>query len=220
MFVWGTVRGRGTKRNSGRRRAETALFGPVNKVKQSWKCKDQNYFFFQLTCTSLMAVWMITLHFTDPSSIFREQEEWVLWVSLAEKYELFTNNFIIVRGRNRLSFIFTDRCRFVLCFSWTNILNATFCFWVTKIDVPSSPPANTESELVVSVPSTEQRHWGIQDGKAVASTRLRFEHQEWHLEDKPVQLMWEASLPFGAQRSAPVMNIWTAWGLQILSNAV
>lgn len=89
-------------------------------------------------------------------------------VGVTEKYELFMNNFIIVLGRNKLAFNFTNRCRFVLCFSWTNILNATFCFWVTKIDVPSSPPANTESELIVSVPTAEQRHWSIQDRKAVA----------------------------------------------------
>lgn len=160
MFVWGMVVRRETKRNSGRRRAGVVMFSPANKVKQSWKCKDQNYFFFfQLTCTSSMPVWMITLCFTDPSSIFREQEEWVLWVSLREKYKLFMNNFIIVLGRNRLSFIFTDRCCFVLCFSWTNILKATLCIWVTKIDVPSSLPTTTKSELLVSMSSTEPRHW-------------------------------------------------------------
>lgn len=87
---------------------------------------------------------------------------------------------------------------------------------MTKIDVPSSLPANTKSKLIVSVPSTEQRLWGIWDRKAVFCTGLRFEHQEWHLEDKPLHLMWEGTLPSGVQNSAPAINIWTAWVLQTL----
>lgn len=77
-------------------------------------------------------------------------------------------------------FIFTDKCHFVLCSSWANMLNATFSFWVTKTDVSSSLPINTESEFIVSEASTEQRQWGIQNRKT-ASTRLRFEHQEWQM---------------------------------------